>query len=164
MADSTTPFSFLARTLDSFIPDTYNIGMIYTLVNSCFSICSSWSMFHQQLILLKEIFQKNGCPENFINRCFKLFLNRIHISKNRFLVEKNVSTITPFLIQKLYHCKLGLNCKGPSKRYSTTVNYTLFLKAKISQNFWFKGPVPQMLTLGVDALRRSPQISCCGKW
>ena len=88
MADSTTPSSFLVCTLDSFIPDTYKVGMIYTLVNRCFRICSSWSMFHQQLILLREIFQKNGYPENFIDRCFKLFLNRIHISKKRFLVEK----------------------------------------------------------------------------
>ena len=26
---------------DSFIPDTYKIGMIYALVNICFRICSS---------------------------------------------------------------------------------------------------------------------------
>ena len=52
---------------DSFISDTYKIGMIYTLVNRCFRICSNWSMFHQQLILLREIFQKNGYPENFID-------------------------------------------------------------------------------------------------
>ena len=38
-------------------------------------------MLHQQLILLREIFHKNGYPENFIDRCFKLFLNRIHILK-----------------------------------------------------------------------------------
>ena len=46
--------------------DTYKTCMIYTLVNRCFQICCSWSMFHQQLILLREIFQKNGYAENFI--------------------------------------------------------------------------------------------------
>ena len=40
-------------------------------------------MFHQQLILLREIFQKNGYTENFIHRSFKLFLNIIHILKER---------------------------------------------------------------------------------
>ena len=40
-------------------------------------------MFHSKLILLREIFQKNGYPENFIDRCFKLFLNRIHILKEK---------------------------------------------------------------------------------
>ena len=40
-------------------------------------------MFHQQLILLREIFQKNGSPENFIDRYFKLSLNRTHILKEK---------------------------------------------------------------------------------
>ena len=74
-------FSGVNTHFDSFLPDTYKIGMIYTLINRCFRICSSWSMFHQQLIFLREIIQKNGYPENFIDRCFKLFLNRIHIFK-----------------------------------------------------------------------------------
>ena len=36
-------------------------------------------MFHSQLIFLREIFQKNGCLKNFIDKCFKLFLNKSHI-------------------------------------------------------------------------------------
>ena len=79
-------FSGVYTRCDSFLPDSCKIGMISTLVNRCFQICSSWSIFHQQLILLREIFQKNGYPENFIDRCFKLFLNRIHI------VKKNLPT------------------------------------------------------------------------
>ena len=49
-------FSGVCNHFNSFLPDTYKIGMIYTLVNRCFLICSSWSMFHQQLILLREMF------------------------------------------------------------------------------------------------------------
>ena len=40
-------------------------------------------MFHRQLIFLREIFQKNGYPENFIDKCFELSLNRIHILKEK---------------------------------------------------------------------------------
>ena len=47
---------------NSFLPDTYKIDMIYTLVNRCLWICSSCSMFHQQFTHLREIFQKNGYP------------------------------------------------------------------------------------------------------
>ena len=84
-----TTFSGVYTHFDGFLPDTYKIGMIYTLVNRCFRICSGWSMFQQQLILLREIFQKNGYPGNFINRCFKLFLNRNHILKEKIpTVEK----------------------------------------------------------------------------
>ena len=40
-------------------------------------------MFHRQLTLLREIFQKNGFLEKFIDRCVKLLLNRIHILKEK---------------------------------------------------------------------------------
>ena len=66
-------FSGVYAHFDSFLTNTYNIGMVYTLVNRCFLICFNWSMFHSQLTLLREIFQKNGYPENLINRYFKLF-------------------------------------------------------------------------------------------
>ena len=38
--------------------------------------------------LVEKIIQKNGYPENFIDDDFKLFLNRIHILKKRFLQLK----------------------------------------------------------------------------
>ena len=66
-------FSCVNTHFDSVLTNTYNIGMIYTLVNRCFWICSNWSMFHSQLRLLREIFQKNGYPENFCDRCFRSF-------------------------------------------------------------------------------------------
>ena len=82
-------------------------------------------MFHSLLILLREIFEKNGYPENLINACFKLFLNRIHIRKGKFsyAVEKSLR-ISPSLFE-LDHCKLKLNCKSPSKSYLTVVNCKL---------------------------------------
>ena len=79
--DRKPTFSGVYIHFDSFLPNTYKIGMIYTLVNRCFRICSNWSMFHSQLNFLREIFEKNGYPENFIDRCFMSFLNRIHILK-----------------------------------------------------------------------------------
>ena len=66
-------FSGVCTHFDSLLPDTYKIGIIYTLVNRCFRICSSWSMFRQQLILSREIFEKNGYADKLIDRCFKLF-------------------------------------------------------------------------------------------
>ena len=92
-------FSGVYTHFDSFLPDTYKIAMICTIVNRCFQICSSWSMFHQQLILLREIFQKNGYPENFIDRCFKLFLNRIYILKENVpaVEKKPLRLVLPYL-------------------------------------------------------------------
>ena len=49
-----TTFCGVCTHFDSFLPNTYKIGMICTLVNSCFRICSTWSMSHSQLILFKR--------------------------------------------------------------------------------------------------------------
>ena len=109
-------FSGVYTHFDSFLPDTYKIGMIYTLANRCFRICSSWSMFHQQLILLREIFKKNGYPENFIDRCFKLLLDRIHILKEKVptVEKKPLRLVLPYLgnISLQTRTKLQKTIKG----------------------------------------------------
>ena len=108
-----TTFSGVYTHFDGFLPDTYKIGMIYTLVNRCFRICSGWSMFQQQLILLREIFQKNGYPGNFINRCFKLFLNRNHILKEKIptVEKKPLWLVLPYLSLQT-RTKLQKSIKG----------------------------------------------------
>ena len=61
--------------------------MVYSLVYRCFGICSNWTQFHTELTFVKEIFQKNGYTEKFTAKCFKKFLNIIH------LVKENVPTV-----------------------------------------------------------------------
>ena len=61
--------------------------MVYTLVCRYFSISSNWTQFHTELAFLKGTFQKNGYRENVIDKCFKKFLNNIH------LVKENVPTV-----------------------------------------------------------------------
>ena len=61
--------------------------MVYTLVYRCFCIYSNWTQFHTKLTFLKGIFQKNGYPENFVDKYLKKFLNNIH------LVKENVPTV-----------------------------------------------------------------------
>ena len=58
--------------------------------------------FYQNLLVfkgLREIFQKNGYPENFIDRCFKLFLGRIHILKEKVptVEKKPLQLVLPYL-------------------------------------------------------------------
>ena len=80
-------FSGVYSNFESFLPSVYKFGMVYTLVYRCFRICSNWTQFHTELIYLKGIFQKNSYPKNFIDKCFKMFLNNVH------LVKENVSTV-----------------------------------------------------------------------
>ena len=137
--------------LISFLPDTYNIGMIYTFVNRCFRICPSWLMFHQQLILLTEISQKNGYQNNFIYRHFKLFLNNIHILKEKFptVEKKPLRLVLPYLgyISLQTRTKLQTSIKGVINCCKLQVIFKS--QNKLCNIFCFKDPIPQILTSGV---------------
>ena len=80
-------FGGVCSNCESFLSSVYKFDMVYNLVHRCFGICSSWTQFHSELTFLKGIFQKNGYPGNFIDKCFKKFLNNIH------LVKENVPTV-----------------------------------------------------------------------
>ena len=51
------------------------------LIYTCLQICSSWTKLHNELVFLKEIFLKNGNPEDFINKCFKKLADNIYVVK-----------------------------------------------------------------------------------
>ena len=73
--------------------------MIYILVFRCFSICSNWTIFHNELVFLKDTFLQNGYPILFIDKCFKKFLDRLYLKRSQVLTaEKKTSTLVlPFL-------------------------------------------------------------------
>ena len=84
---------------DSFLLATYKFGMIYTLVFRRFWICSNWTNFHNELVFLEDIFLKNGYPISFIDKCFKIFLDRLYLKWPQVLTaEKKILTLVfPFL-------------------------------------------------------------------
>ena len=79
---------------------------------------------------MSMLFQKNSYPENFTDRCFKLFLNRIHILKEKVpTVQKK-----PLRLVLSYLGKMSLQNRTKfqkSIKGVTVVNYTLFTKFKI---------------------------------
>ena len=100
-------------------------------------------MFLSQLTLLRKIFQKN----DFINRCLKLVLNRIHILKEKVLTVKNrppelvlsyLATISLQTRTKLQKSIKGiLNCCKLHAIFKS--------QNKLSNKFNFKDPIPQIL-------------------
>ena len=61
----------------SFIPMTYKIGLLETILFCCFSICSPNEKFHEQIAKFKEIFKWNSKPEKFIDGCIMVKPNVI---------------------------------------------------------------------------------------
>ena len=65
------------------------LGSVYTkIAYRCFQTCSSWTEFYNELLLLKQISLKNGYPKNFISKCFKRFIDNIHVVKETALEKK----------------------------------------------------------------------------
>ena len=83
----------------SVLSSVNKFGKVYTLVYRCFRICSVWTRFHTELTSLKRIFHKSGYPENFIDRCFRTFLDNIHLAKENVpIVEgKHLLLVLPYL-------------------------------------------------------------------
>ena len=80
---------------DSFLPSSNKIGFLHTLLYRCFRIYSGWTKFHIELVKLIEVFKNDDYPGNFVNNCFKVFLD------NKYRVREKVTTVpkkTLFLI------------------------------------------------------------------
>ena len=74
-------FSGVYTYFDNFLPTDYKVGMIYTVAYQCFRICYDWSRLHEELNLLKDKFLKNGYPLLFIDKCFKMVINKLVIKR-----------------------------------------------------------------------------------
>ena len=76
-------------------------GFLSILVKTFCShaFCSSWTKLLNELVCLKETFLKNGYPEDFINKCFKKFMDNINaVEKTTLTVEKKLLVLVlPYL-------------------------------------------------------------------
>ena len=68
-----TTFSGVFTNFNSFLPVTYKSGLVYTLLHLCFQMCSTYEKFHEEIVLLKDIFKRNEYPETFIDKCITNF-------------------------------------------------------------------------------------------
>ena len=140
-------FSGVYSNFERFLPSAYKFGMVYTLVYRFFRICENWKKLHSELTFLKNISRKNGYTENFIDQCFKKFLDNIHLVKEKVprVERKRLLLVLPYLgaislqtrnkLQQtikgvLNHCKLGIAFK---------------CQTKLSNSFRFKDPIPKGL-------------------
>ena len=74
-------FSGVFTNFKSFVPVRYKFGLVHTLLHCSFSICSSHERFHEEIVLLKEVFTKNEYPQFFIDKCITKYLNKLLVPK-----------------------------------------------------------------------------------
>ena len=68
-------FTGVYTNFKSFIPKTYKIGLINSLLFWCFSLCSDFIKFHHEIDKLKSILYKRSYPLDSVGKCIKENLN-----------------------------------------------------------------------------------------
>ena len=58
-------------------------------------IRTGWTKLHNELVGLKEIFSKNGYPEDFINKFFKKFMNNTRVAKENCRIGEHIGISPP---------------------------------------------------------------------
>ena len=66
----------LYTNFDSFILFNYKKGLVLSLLNCYFNVCSTYITFHSELDNFKELFSLNGYPRNFLDNRIRRFLDK----------------------------------------------------------------------------------------
>ena len=92
-------FSGVFTNFKSFLPIAYKFGLVYTLPHRSFSICPSYEKFHEEIVLLKDIFKKNEHPQLFIDNYIKKYIKKLFVPKRiiHTVSIKHVLLVLPFL-------------------------------------------------------------------
>ena len=73
-------FSGALTNFGSFLPISYKYNLVSTLLHCGFMICSSYRTLHFEILKLKQIFQSNEYPQNFVDSCIKMYLDKVFIN------------------------------------------------------------------------------------
>ena len=137
-------FSGLYSNFNSFMPDSYKKGLIFTLLHRAFVICCSWENFHTEVCFLKNTFRKNLFPEFFIDSCIKIFLDKIFIVKSVITTvpKKELVICLPFLGKQSLEIRTKLS-KFVSKNFPQCKIRVIFNSNNRLRNFFnFKDKIP----------------------
>ena len=91
-------FTGLYTHWSSLIPLCYKIGLVKSLLNRAYCICSNWSFLSNEFEYIKGCLIKNGFPTSIINKCTKEIINKFRDKST--LVQPdtiNVSKLKLFL-------------------------------------------------------------------
>ena len=83
----------------SFLPSMYKFGLLSSILFRYFSICSTFQLFHLEILEFKKIFLKNGYPSKFFDACIFKFLNKIFVKRvlKDTVPKKDYTIVLPYL-------------------------------------------------------------------
>ena len=92
-------FSGVDTHFDSYMSFNYKFSLVSTIIFRSFTIFSEMPKLHQEICTVKDIFVKTGSSERFIDKCVKIFLNKVFIPKQiiQNAEKKQVTIALPYM-------------------------------------------------------------------
>ena len=136
-------FSGVYTNFKSFIPETYKIGSIKSLLFPYFSLCSGFIKFHHEIDKLQSILYKNSCPSDLLDKCIKKLLDKTMAQKPVVsTVPKNDLVIAlPYLGKLSLQIRTRINCIMKNTLSYSNIRFVYQTKCKISNFFTFKDKI-----------------------
>ena len=119
-------------------------------MNRAYRICSSWLLFHKEVIRLRTIFLQNSYPASFFDHHLKCFISKVVLAvdrgSNRETTEIDHTLVLPYVggASDRLQVRLSRLCKRYNLR--TRLVFTPF---KISRYFSLKTRLPDSLRSNV---------------
>ena len=85
---------------ESFVPASYKISLIKCLIYRVYTIASSYTIFHKDLIKLRKKFTSNGFPSRLFDMCTRNFLSKRYDPPSPTIdtvSKKSIIFVMPFL-------------------------------------------------------------------
>ena len=135
----------------SFNQTSFKSNSIMTLLHRCFMICSTWTLFHQQVEYLRTYYSNNGYPSAIFWRCVHKFLHRIHYPPSTsYNVPRDIHYVSlPFLGHHSYSLRNSLQSLFKFHYPQINVRIILSNKNTIGSLFPTKDRVPFTLRSNV---------------
>ena len=146
-------FSGVYTNFDSYIPESYKSGLVYTLLYRSYSICTSWEQIDSEFKKIRSFMCKNGYPTSLFDKTLTYFLNKLHRTQ-KIQPEGDVNTVKNYQIILPYlgrftsraekKIKQGLK-DIPNIRFSFVYRASTRLRSLFS----FKDSIPSYLRSGL---------------
>ena len=144
-------FSGVYTNFESFIPQTYKIGLVFSLLHRIFHLSSDFKKFHHEVNNLKNILYKNSYPVSFVDDCIKKFLNKIFAPKKIVFTvpKKEIMIVLPYLGKISLNIRTKIIRMVRSRIPYCNVRFVYQSKCKLSNLFTFKDRIPKFLRSGI---------------
>ena len=122
-------FTDLLTNFRSFVPFSYKLAFIKTLIHRTFCICSSWTVFDQNILDLEGILKRNSFPPNVISKELSKYLNN-KLSGNKKPEKESNSNYykLPYIgeFSKKSKEKISELCQKYCKTLKIRISFSLF--------------------------------------